>query len=362
VVYLQSEEGGETWRTPVESGRLEAIRARSASTGSQGLFLHLVRADYWELTTLTSVPLTNRHGAAAAELTLYNHSDAAHDDFAKIDSAGVAGGLPTPAWLRLVTGVNGCTYYVGQAVTSDVDYTYVLEAEDGVLGAGVAGADTADANCSAGNYVPLGWNGAAAVTLEYWDLGAATTGKLRGRIYQPVLRLRDLVSAGEKFWLWWRVGFNVAGTVENIQDFEGVLCSTSQKLVACPPMPVPPWPRPATGWAWESATLSLMCQAEGAGAHVLNLDFVQLLPTEGWLKLVPVVSTVTDSKVLFDAGTGTVTRSATGMASHVPEGPGLTLYPGVAQTVFVLSHSSGAMLIATTTEIKIQYRERKRTL
>ena len=78
----------------------------------------LKRADYWELTTLTSVPLTNRNGAAAAELTLDNHSDAADDNFAKIDSAGVAGGLPTPAWLRLVTGVNGCTYYVGQAVTA----------------------------------------------------------------------------------------------------------------------------------------------------------------------------------------------------------------------------------------------------
>jgi hypothetical protein len=366
VVYLQAVLDGVTWRTPIEEGWFEyASRGGAAvrGSGSQGLLLHVKRPDYWEDVNLSAVPLTNRNGTDQDSLTISNHSDSGDDNFVKISSAGVAGALPTPAWLRLVClGTNGLTYHAGQAVTSSVTHTYMLEAESGTLGAGVTGAGSAVAGTSNGSYRPLSWSGSSAVMLLYWDLGAADTAKYAGRIFRPLLRLRTLVTAGEKFWLWWRVGYNVSGTIETVQDFEGVLCSTSQRLVACPPLPVPPWPKPDAGWGWESATVCLMCQAEAAGAHALELDFVQMLPTEGWVKLTPIVSTVADTKIVHDAGTGRVTRSATGMASHAPEGPGLVLVPGVAQTVFILANTSGGMDIATSTEVKIMYRRRRRAL
>jgi hypothetical protein len=327
------------------------------------LLLWLDRDDFWENPTLTDVPLTNINGTGVTTgIDCDNHSDAADTNYAQIAIAAIGGSIPAPAFVRVSNTVNGSTFVIGHTISSDVTATFMLEAENGTLGAGVSGAGTGDGACSNGSYRPLSWNGSAVVNLLYWDLGATVTKQFRGRTFRPVLRLRDLISGSEKFWLWWRIGFNVGGTIETIQDFEGVLCSVTDKMIVCPPMPVPPWAKANEFWNWESATLCLMCQAEAGGAHALNLDFVHVMPTEGWLRFTPIVSTITNSQVTLDQGTGQVTRSGTAMASHAVDGAGIWLEPIAAQTLYVLSGAGSNMAITTLNVLRIAYRKRRKVL
>lgn len=352
------------WRSPIRSGLSESAApgASARAAGSQGLRVKLARDPYWESATLSDVPLTNRNGTnVTAGLAIDNHDDAGHDNWVQLSNTALLGDVPAPVVITLSSTSAGLEYLVGQAANSGLP-NGVLEAEDGTLGAGVTGSLTADAACSGGYYRPLGWSGASAVQLLGWDLGSVTTGSLAGRVYRPVLRLRDLISGAEQFWLWWRAGYYNGASFEAGQDFEGVMCSTTQKLVACPPMPVPPWPRPPGGFTWESASLMLMCQAAGARAHALNLDFAQLLPTEGWVRFLPVLSTLSSTSIRYDCGTGQISRGGSGMASHAVEGAGFPLYPGLTQKIFILAQAGGAMDPALVSTVKLQYRQRKRVL
>jgi hypothetical protein len=356
---------GETWRTPIQRGVLSfpgspAVRG----AGSQGVILSVDRPDWWEDPALTSIALSNRYGTnVTTGLTGDNHGDSGNENMWKVGAGGVGGSVPAPVWLLYSSSQNGSEVFMGEAITSDTDAGYMLEAESGSLGAGVTGAGTADVTCSNGNYRPLSWSGTSPVTLLYWDLGATETKKYRGRTFRPILRLRDLVTGGEKFWLWWRVAYNMGGTLETIQEFEGILCSTSRKLIPCPPVPVPPWPKPLdSSWAWESATVALMCQAEAAGSHAMNLDFVHMMPTEGWVRYVPVIGTITNTQIMHDSGMGIVNRTTTGGATHQPEGSGLWVYPGLAQTFYALSQEGGTMTIGNQCTVTIKYRKRRRTL
>jgi len=97
-----------------------------------------------------------------------------------------------------------------------------------------------------------------------------------------------LLAEGEKVWAYWQAGWWDAGTAyEMIQDCEGMLLSTTKKLQVFPPLYLPPWALASQGSA--GAALELQVQAAAAGTHAVNLDFVQLMPMDGWLHLIPIV-------------------------------------------------------------------------
>ena len=142
-----------------------------------------------------------------------------------------------------------------------------------------------------------------------------------GRVFRPVARLRDLVTAGEKIWAYFQTGWwDIGTTYEVLQECEGMLLSTAKKLQAFPPIYLPPW---AMAWAGSAgAALQLQAQAAAVGAHAVNLDFIQLMPMDGWLHLVPIVATAADLSLAYDCSNGVMYRSAQTVMTHFGEGPG----------------------------------------
>jgi len=350
---------GSVWRSPVLGSKTAAAPGPgSRGGGSQGFKLWLEIALWWESTTLTDVALSNHWGTLqTGGLQVDNHQDAGHDDYVNIAASTILGDVPAPAVLTLSSSVNGLEYLVGQCVTNGVAaFTGMLEGESISVGVGgITVTPTADAACSSGNYAACGWNGAGVVG-GGWGVDPTS---YAARVYRPVLRLRNFVAGGEKILLWVRLT-GPAGDI--LLDAEGVIMPTDRKLVVLPPVALPPWSKPPAGFSWEGLTPWMVVQAEGAGAHVLNVDFFQMLPTEGWLRFYCVQPLMTYSQVRYDCGSGQNTRSATAGVTHVPEGPGIWLYPGVQQKIFVLNQNAADSAIGTNTTVRVQYRARKRVL
>jgi len=351
-----------TWRTPVLSGLCEAKPGPGArASGTQGLTLRLVTEKWWESTTLTDCPLSNRFGTnVTGGLQVDNHYDSGpHNNYVGIGNTTVLGDVPAPAVLALSATPNGLEYFVGQAVTNGVaTYTGVLEGESMSVNYWT-NTGTADAACSGGNYAACSWSGTGQ-TGGAWTASGAMSAEWTGRIYRPVMRLRSLVTAGEKIYAWFKLSFLGAGA-DVMMECEGVVLPTDRYLVVFPPVALPPWPKPPAGFAWEAWHPQIVCQAEAAGAHALAIDFVQMLPTEGWLRFYAVLANKTNTLIRYDGGSGQISRTTTGGATHVAEGPGIMLYPGVQQKLYVLCQNA-SMDISTLSTVQVMYRARKRVL
>jgi hypothetical protein len=351
------------WRTPILAGACEAMPGPGSRVhGSQGLRVRLRVEAWWEGVTLLEAPLSNTYGALVTGGTVCdNHYDTGHMNYFSIASSTILGDVPAPAVLTISNSLNGMEFFLGQCVTNDVaNFNGMREGEQIFRHTFGGYAATADANCSNGNYGAYTWNGTGKVDAA-WTMSATLSQQWAGRVYRPVLRLRDLIAGGEKIYAWFTLAFEGTGTDVMVQC-EGVVLPTDRKLVVFPPMALPPWPRPPSGFAWEAWHLQIALQAEGAGAHAFNFDFVQMLPTEGWLRFYPVMANLTYSNIRYDCGTGQISRALTGAVSHVPEGPGILLYPAVQQKIFMLAQNAAGMDIAALLGLKVQYRPRKRVL
>lgn len=351
------------WRTPVLSGICEARPGPGArSGGSQGLKIMLRVEPWFESTTITDCPLSNRFGSnITGGLNADNHMDGIHNNYVSIANTAVLGDVPAPAILTLLASPNGLEYFVGQAVTNGVStFTGMAEGEGIYRHAFGSFAVVGDATCSNGNYGAYTWNGTGEADFA-WNITGAQSQEWAGRVYRPIMRLRDLVGAAEKYFAWFRLRFEAWPGVDRLCDGEGVVMATDRKLIVFPPLVLPPWPKPPAGFGWEGFHPNFVVQAEGVGAHALNIDFVQFFPVEGWLRLYPVITNMTYTMIRYDCGSGQISRGTTAGVTHVPEGPGILLYPGVQQKIFVLAQNA-AMDIATLHTVRVQYRQRKRVL
>lgn len=348
---------GTVWRSPVLASRSEALPGPgSRSGGSQGFKIFLTLEKWWENDLLIDVPLTNHYGSlVTGGLQTDNHQDAAHDNFVAVAPLAILGDVPAPVVLTLSATPNGLDFLVGQAVTNNVGaFGGVLEAENYAASFFVTTTKPADGGCSNGAYVAGSWSGSGLAGLV-WGLDPTN---YAARVYRPVLRLRDLVAGSEKILAWVRL--SMSG--ETILDGEAVMLPTDRRLVVLPPLALPPWSKPPGGFAWEGIAVQLLFKAEGAGAHALGIDFLEFMPTEGWLRFYCVAPAATYSLTRYDGATGQNTRSLTAGVTHVPEGRGITLYPAVAQKIFVLNQNAAGSDISTVTTVRVQYRPRKRVL
>jgi hypothetical protein len=340
-------------------GRSPGVRA----SGVQGLKIELAITDYWESSTVTDLPLSNRYGSnLAAGIQVDNHDDAGHDNWVNIAGAAVLGDVPAPAIVTVTSTTAGLDVMLAGMLNYSASFVGVLEGEAATADGDAAPAltVTADAGgCSGGSYGALTWSGTGQAVLM-WSLDGTHAAYFGGRVFRPVLRLRDLVAAGEKIWAYWETA-NSSGAWNILSLADGLMLPLDSRLVVFPPMALPPWPKPPAGFNWEGFVAVLVFVAEGSGAHAVNADFVGILPCDSWLRFLPVVTGLATS-IRYECGSGLITRATTGMVTHVPEGPGLQLYPGISQKVYFAGQAAPQADIAYNITLKIQYKARKRVL
>ncbi|MEW6649213.1 MAG: hypothetical protein AB1453_03370 [Chloroflexota bacterium] len=345
-------------------GWLESLDARAdeRERGFAGLRLNLLREREWSAPA-AALPLTNANGTGVTGgLALFNHadSDSGHQNFADIHAAHLEGSQPAPLSLRLALGStpNRVVTHVILAAGSDLwmegaSFAHALEGESGSPGAGCAASSLiADSGASGGFYRRLEWSAAGEAALLRWTVTALALSLARGRAFRPVLRLHNPPVAG--IYLHWRM-FNARG---GLLDRGGEMRLVSSRwLQPTPSLCLPPLDLPGLDPA--GLTLELWAVCDAPGSRVLDVDFVHLLPVEGWLELLPLGGTAQGSTLVVD-GTRHLRRTAfdalrqgqgdavqvgctysldaggAASASHALNGGGLRLLPGRNQRLYLL--------------------------
>ncbi len=362
-VYLfqQARPGEETWRSRLLEARLEPA-AGERGRGSLGVRVCLLRENAWE-GALRDAPLSNVHGArVTAGLSVDNHLDGLHCNFVEIDGGDVGGGLPAPVVLSVQNTTQdterSLLILAGQAVFADGEapdgLPHFLEGE-----AGTGGTTVLQPGCSAGACQALSWSAPVYTELLAWTLSSAQLRACAGRSFRPLLRLHE-APAYNDLWL----ELHLSNGSLSVRSLPKVLAPPTCELIELPVMQLPPAPLEASCAPDASPlTLTLCATRNAAGTHSLKVDFLALLPLEGWRRYEALAGLAWQETLVDDGGEGVCSAlSAAGLrqVSHLAYGKGLKLTPGRRQRLYFLHDCGPGAPVERTLRVRVQYRPRRR--
>lgn len=350
------------WEARLLDGRAELLGAGTSERGrgSQAVRLLLVCGDCWQ-GTLTALPLSNAGGAnVTGGLPLFNHcdGDALHVNYA--DSSGGQGSLPAPARVELIHDSSG-----PEAVTDIWLGAGALPLPGGVLEGEAAASSLAtqildDPASSGGQYRRVSWSGSTGVDLLHWELSSGWLGQAGGRSFRPLLRFANLFAYGDL-----RLSMQVRTAESVLSESKAQTLSSGARLQELPPILLPPW-MPA-GDPPAALTLALIGRRTSGGDSTLDVDFLALLPLQGWRRYWSLSGLPYGARLVDDPLDGRCVglHPQDGeLAGHVAQGPGLEVQPGQAQRFSALfaTGSAAGMDIAAQLKLKVSYRPRRRTV
>lgn len=190
-IYLYGrKQAADAWlRTRLRGGMLEDYDIDAAiSSGATRVMLTVERQNFWEGTTLISVPITNLNGTDnVSGLNVFNSNDGSGTapnkrcNYVEIDGDDIDGDIP--AAVRLA--ISGSIYYrsfYGCGAEYDLTAQLMLEGEDRA-----GGSATADSTCSGGEYDTFStadWpiNSSLVKGITYWAI-------LRAKFTNPGVRV-----------------------------------------------------------------------------------------------------------------------------------------------------------------------------
>lgn len=365
-VFLQLQLDGEaqSWRSEILTGRLVVVEDGLELWPNRALTAQLIvqRRPFWEGAEVELQLSTSTLSAATGGRTIYNHDDSGsgHDNWVQIASSQVGGVLPAPVRLEM-RNTAGATVYVNGVhlavdAFGDPAFGHVVEGESRSSG----GTVTADGNSSGGSYNSLSIPGAAEMVFSlaaslvqnsggrYWRL-LARLPLVSGNVYlTPILRN----SAGREVWRGAEVLVTYLVTDLGIKDWGAV--------------PLPPVDLGATAGGLQ---LVLSVRYTGAGTGNLQLDFVQLTPTEYVRRLRLGGTTLAANDVVVDDGIEDrcwCELSSVRQPAGAVEGAPLMVWPGRTQRLFVLFDEVNGgpveSVIGRTLSVRAYYRPRRLTV
>ncbi len=364
VLALAVGGGSAPWQSPVLGGRVEFLDAGSSDRlhGAQTIKLLLTRMDYWEGVEL-SAPLSNHNGSGVTSgLQIENHQDDDHQNYVDVDAGNLSGDLPAPCRLEMQHVETSperhiTDLWMGFYLDSNHQPPQViLEGEE----ANTAPGSSVITNplASGGFHRRISWETAGEVELCCWMLPSSLLQALAGRTLMPLVRFASPPSPAN---LWLQLRVNTGWGMPTHQT-EWMLLKPGIGLQELPAVALPPWSLPGDG---EPAPLSFSIHGtrSTAGACTLDLDFVQLTPTDCWRKFTSVVPLAYGSSLVDDLPRRLcyTTSLAGEMATHTAAGEPLIIWRGRKQRIYIL-HSPGEMYIDTRMQVKVAYRPRRRVL
>lgn len=359
---------GVIWRSMVKSGKMETIGAGSEqrATKNQGVRLLLTRLNYWEDNTQRELSIsTQLDTAATGGVEITNHWDSAHSCYVDLAASAAGGDVPAPVRFSfLPSGMSeSATVFAGENVNyAPTTLVVAYEGESATAGTGVTRTVTADANASSGSYGRFSWSGTSELVICEFAISNTDVTAMGGLSFLPLMRINAVLTAGEDFWARWRVVAKNGATYDILHETKPGYLVNNDGIQSGAPLCIPPW-KVESSDALPGLSLQLVIQADDTGSHLIDIDYLLLLPMEYW-RVYKALTSVVGGIALYDNPyTGTV-KSYSSLMLHQAEGPGLWVWPGKAQRFYFLIEglSSGGTAISIVTTIRMYYRPRKRSL
>jgi len=283
------------------------------------------------------------------------------NNYIEVAAADADGVVNSPVRLEL-TNNNGAAVtfediHIGISHMNDIaNFGFTLEAEDGN-----GGTTTENAAASGANYRAITWPGSSEVQVWTYALTKTVLAAARGGYFLPVVRLQGGTIAST---LSLRVNLKLANTIV----YEGALVALTADDYLQPlgTIQLPPYLERQT--APKALTLSLRAVKTGGGA--INLDYIQLIPLDGYRFLRQLNYAVPDNNTLFvdelwDRRGMVYGGDSTGgyYRVWVKRGTKLALQPATKQRIYILhDESDNTSNIGREFTSKLYYRPRRLTL
>lgn len=363
-VYLLARVGssGTAWRSPIHAARVELLGGGAVDrvTGSQGVRIAIERAGWWEESAESALYLaTQATSRTHNAVTLRNHWDSAHSNWAQAEADDVRGELPAPLRLEFISAglANHGTLYCGHNASSS-PWTMITRLEGEAAAFNGAAVDTVSLSGASNNaYGRVTWSGTAAAALQ-WTVASTLLNLGAGEWFLPVARLALKLQTGE-WWGRWKLVYPHAGGTSVLWESRPTLLDPARGLQPGAPLRLPPW----IGSAAEVG-LALVWEVTppGSASHTLAVDYLYLLALESWRIYRPALVYASGFAV-YDEPASASLLGPGGLRAHTAEGPGLVAVPGKQQRWYFLAETSaGDDAPEATSTLRLWYRPRKRVL
>lgn len=356
-VYLKFTVDGDsdTYRSEVLSGRLElgedAMRHYANIKVQARLYIN--RRFYWEADDETELQLSKSNvSATSGGVTIYNHDDSGtgHDNWVQIAAAQVDGELPCPLRLTLTNNSGSSqayrNFHIGTNAFSDpANFTHMLEGEDGS-----GGTVTSDSSCSGGSKLANNsWTGTNLVQL---DIDGTQLQKTDGRWFRLLMRVASLTSS-----CYIQPQIRTGDGLVILYTGEEVLVNSDVPIIDLGSVPLPP---SAAVVSWADMKLTLSMRAVGTAG--IQIDYVQLTPTDSYANFTQLGYTIPNSTAITIDGIEGAIHSA-GFPIYSAPLPTVWVFPNTLQRlIFLHDETTGPVSIDNTISVRAYYRPRRLTI
>ncbi len=336
---------------------------QNPARGGYSLRLYLRRTAHWRKPA-AALPLSNANGSLLETgISLYNHhdGDAAHQNVADIRAADLSGGQPAPLGLRLrllePTGetLQQVILAAGSRLTWGGDaFSHALEGESAAAGPDcTASTLLTSSTASGGMFRRVEWSRSDSAGLLRWSLSADQLGFCAGRLFRPVLRL--VTPPTEGVYLRWRL---LDSSSSLLEESPAVPVQPQRSLQVTGGLYLPPrWLPQITPAA---LTLELRAESRDAGLKTLDVDFVHLLPAEGWLQLAALNGAASSEVWVVGETRLACSRSSSGETAftHTLTGQPPHLLPGNDYRLYLLWETESGAPLTSRCEVQAFYAPR----
>lgn len=286
---------------------------------------------------------------------IYNYVD--------IASSSITGVLPTPVRLRLTNSYNVAadleTVWIGQNWrSSPLSMVYYLETEDSATGS-----NTANAGASSGQYRIYDVT-TTETALTTWSLSSAQMTASKGAYFRLIAKFFDGTDITKvEYRIRLLYGTDILWD-SGIFSFDDTYEATDRVMREFCTMQLPPYFTESQ--TPPAITLQLSAVSTTGSTETIKLDYIEMLPLDGWRKLVS-TSGVAYESILVDDGIDNMSYQL--VASQIvndiyAEGVPVMLVPGKDTRLYFMMHSitDDTAEIVRTASIRIYYRPRVRTI
>jgi hypothetical protein len=356
------------YRSPIISGRA----VMEQHWGPAEVRITWTRASYWETNAESAVPWAS--GSNPQSLTMTPGSNVV-----ALTAASISGDLPSPVRWEVYNNYNNVSgtgdIHLAALLGSPGTWDGRLECESGTatISPG-AGSNNASGGASGGSYhtvtvysIDAAWfttlpDDSTRYARIGWDLTTSQLNTLNGRPAKPHLRFVTRPASGSGIQIAWAVRY--LGNIIYQTDWMDAYNNTPYNILEGPSIHIPPKHVPLTGGDNVNGyQLVLYARKVTSSDSSIDVDFVQLMPADGWNHWYGGRLGYQDTAAQDDAIEVVVTRSSTNRSvGYYNPHPPVFITPGETARFYLLQQGGTVSEIARTLQLSGYYRPRRLTV